>query len=327
MIIMERKINSDIPGLRHPRATAMGEPRKQRAGLQVGMPRAFKRSRKRSLKGGSPGHAGAISGKSGNPVIQISGPPLPRGRRIKQPLFGLSAGILLAFALSTATAAPLAIPLYHATYSVNRNDLHLGNAQFSLTRNANGTYAYKSVTRASGLASLFFSDVITELSYFEVNGGHLQPLLYRYSNTNHHHDREQTIHFYWNKSVAYSADGGHHRTFPIKLGILDRALAQLALSVDMAAGHLPKTYTVLDHNKINSFHLQRVGKATLKTSAGKYNTMKVARDDAKKSRVTTFWLAPKLNYLPAQMQQTEPGKATITLVLTKIKFDSSKQPD
>lgn len=244
--------------------------------------------------------------------------------RVKQNLVGLSLGLMLTLTFGSAAAAPPAIPLYHATYSVNRNDLHIGDAQFSLTHNANGTYAYKSVTQASGLASLFFSDVITELSYFEVNGSRLQPLLYRYNNTNHHHDREQTIHFDWNKSVAYSSDGDHHHTFPIKIGILDRALAQLTLSVDMAAGQLPETYTVLDHNKINSFHLQRVGKATLETPAGKYDTVKVARDDTKKGRVTTFWLAPKLDYLPAQMRQTEPGKATITLVLTEIKFDTSK---
>ncbi len=41
-----------------------------------------------------------------------------------------------------------------------------------------------------------------------------------------------------------------------------------------------------------------------------------------KDRVTTFWLAPKLDYLPVQMEQTEPGKATISLVLLDIKFDT-----
>ena len=47
-----------------------------------------------------------------------------------------------------------------------------------------------------------------------------------------------------------------------------------------------------------------------------------ARHDEKKDRTTTFWLAPKLDYLPVQMQQTESGNATISLVLTEIKFDT-----
>jgi hypothetical protein len=37
---------------------------------------------------------------------------------------------------------------------------------------------------------------------------------------------------------------------------------------------------------------------------------------------TRRWLAPKLNYLPVQMRQTEPGKTTISLVLTEIHFDT-----
>ena len=48
-----------------------------------------------------------------------------------------------------------------------------------------------------------------------------------------------------------------------------------------------------------------------------------ARHDEKKNRTTTFWLAPKLGYLPVQMRQTEPGKTTISLVLTEIKFDTA----
>ena len=71
------------------------------------------------------------------------------------------------------------------------------------------------------------------------------------------------------------------------------------------------------------FRLHAAGKEKLKTSAGKFDTVEVARKDEKKNRTTTFWLAPKLDYLPVQMQQTEPGKATISLVLTEIKFDTA----
>lgn len=229
--------------------------------------------------------------------------------------------LLLALASTSATAAAPAIPLYHATYAVNRNDLHIGNARFSLTREANGTYDYQSVTQASGLASLFFSDVITEISYFAVNANGLQPLLYSYTDTGHGHNRDQTIHFNWAKHTAESTQGDAHKSFPLKPGTYDRALAQLALSVDMAAGHLPEEYRILDHGEFQNYRMQRTGEAQLKTPAGSYSTVKVARNDKKKNRVTTFWLAPGLDYLPAQMQQTEPGKATITLVLTEIHLD------
>lgn len=230
--------------------------------------------------------------------------------------------LLLTTANTAAYAAAPAIPLYHATYSIGRNDLRIGSAQFSLTKSKNGIYTYESVTQAAGLAALFFSDVITEISHFTVTDGRLQPLLYSYTHTGNDHDRSQSIRFDWNRDIAYIADGNYHHTVPIEKGIYDRALAQLALSVDMKAGHLPETYHVLDHGKLHSYPMKHAGKAQLKTPAGTYDTVIIARDDAKKGRVTSFWLAPKLDYLPVQMQQTEPGKATITLVLTEIEFDT-----
>ena len=223
-----------------------------------------------------------------------------------------------AFAAATPT-----IPLYRATYSVGRNNLHVGNAQFSLTKSKNGLYTYESVTQAAGLAALFFGDVITETSHFTFTNGRLQPLLYSYTHTGNDHDRSQTIRFDWNRNIAYIADGNKHRSIPIERGTYDRALAQLALSVDMEAGHLQETYQVLDHGKLQCYPMKRAGEAKLKTPAGIFATVKIARDDAKKGRVTTFWLAPKLDYLPVQMQQTEPGKATITLVLREIHFDKN----
>ncbi|MDE2235067.1 MAG: hypothetical protein KGL13_06315 [Gammaproteobacteria bacterium] len=34
-------------------------------------------------------------------------------------------------------------------------------------------------------------------------------------------------------------------------------------------------------------------------------------------------MAPKLDYLPVQIQQTEPGKSTISFVLTEIHINKS----
>lgn len=260
----------------------------------------------------------------------IAGTPAARGGRAGtkntvQKFAGLLLGLGLAFTFTCnqATAAAPAIPLYHATYAVKRNDLHIGNAQFSLSRNDNGTYTYQSVTRASGLASLLFSDVITETSYFALDDGHLQPLLYSYMNTRAGHD--QTIRFNWGRDVAESNDEGKQKDYPIKLGIYDRALAQLALSIDMATGHLQSDYRVLDHGEFQNYRMRRGDQGELSTPAGSYDTVQVIREDVKKHRVTTFWFAPKLDYLPVQMQQTEPGKATISLVLMEIKFDIAEK--
>ncbi|HET7395187.1 MAG TPA: DUF3108 domain-containing protein [Gammaproteobacteria bacterium] len=232
----------------------------------------------------------------------------------------LFAGCLL-LAFSSAHAESVQIPLYHASYTVSRNDLQIGVAEFSLIRNPDGSYSYKSVTQPTGLAALFFSDIITESSQFTVEDGKPESLRYDYTNSNNSHDDAEHIQFDWSRQIADCHDGKRHKILKIEPGIHDRALAQLAVSLDLAAGRLADAYRVLDHNQITSYRMEREPDEKLKTQNWAYQTVKVARKDAKKKRTTTFWLVPELHYLPAQIEQTEPGKATITLTMTEIKFD------
>lgn len=230
--------------------------------------------------------------------------------------------LLLFFGTSVARGAELQIPLYQATYSVGRNDLRIGIASFSLIQNQDGTYTYTSISKAAGLAALFVRDVVTETSHFKVSDGKLQSLQYTYDHTGNSKEKKENIQFEWDKNVAHSEDGGKQHTLPIKSGTYDRLLAQLAISMDLEMGQDVKDYPVLDHHEINVYHMLRQDNTDLKTPAGAYETVVIARRDPHKDRVTIFWLAPKLNYLPVQMEQTEPGKATISLVLTDIKFDT-----
>lgn len=248
-----------------------------------------------------------------------------RPRRVKASIISIALGLLASavlFCSTPAHAAAPVIPLYHATYSVSRNDLRIGNTQFSLTKNKDGTYTYESVTQPAGLVSLFRSDVITETSHFSVVDDRPRSLLYSYTHTGGGDNKPQSIRFDWNKKLAYSNNSGKHRTLQLESGICDRLLAQLLISLDAAHGSLNNDYRVLDHGEMQPYRLHEVGVVKLKTPAGEFDTVEVARKDEKKDRVTTFWLALKLDYLPVQMQQTETGKATISLVLTKIKLDT-----
>ena len=232
--------------------------------------------------------------------------------------------VLLSGVTGVIRGAELQIPLYQADYSIGRNSLRIGTASFSLTQNKDGTYTYTSVSKAAGLAALFLSDVITETSHFKVTDGKLQSLQYIYEHTGNDKDKKENIQFDWDKDVAHSNEGGKQHTLPLTAGTYDRLLAQLAVSVNLETGQTVGEYRVLDHNEISIYHMQPQGNTDLKTPAGEYEVIEIARKDPKKNRVTTFWLAPKLDYLPVQMEQTEPDKATISLVLTDIKFDKEK---
>ncbi|HVA55331.1 MAG TPA: DUF3108 domain-containing protein [Gammaproteobacteria bacterium] len=236
-------------------------------------------------------------------------------------LLGISMAALIFSADCIAQDAKVSVPLYHATYSIGRNDFRIGSANFSLIQNKDGTYTYTSVSKATGLAALFVNDTVTETSRFKLVNGKLQSLQYAYEHTGNDKDKKDNIQFEWDKNVAHSEDGGKQHTLPIKSGTYDRLLAQLAISMDLQAGWGVEDYPVLNHNEIKVYHLLRRDNTDLKTPAGTFETVMITRRDPHKDRVTTFWLAPKLDYLPVQMEQTEPGKATVSLVLTEIHFD------
>lgn len=228
------------------------------------------------------------------------------------------------FGIHPACATTTSLRLYHASYAVSRNGFQIGVADFTLRRNRDGSYDFQSVTHATGLAALFFSDVVTESSHFQIKDGQLEPMLYEYTHSGGDHGRSEKIRFDWTARRADSVDGKQHKSIAIEPGIYDRALAQLAISLDVANDRLADVYRVLDHGEISSYRMERDDDVRLSTRAGKFQTLKVARKDSRKKRVTTFWLGTTLDYLPVKIEQTEPGKATIDLVLIEIKFDSAE---
>ena len=238
---------------------------------------------------------------------------------------GFMVTLLAALLFGSASQAqdnPAKVPIYQASYSVGLGSIKAGDARFTLKRDADGTYTYSSVTTAAGLVALFRSDVITETSHFRVIQDKLQSLHYTYDHSGNGKDEKQDIRFDWAQGIAHTTDDGRQKTLTVKPGTYDRLLAQLAISMDLAEGRDVETYPILLHGEINVYHMLRQDNTDLKTPAGYYETDVIARRDPHSDRVLTFWLAPKLDYLPVQIQQTEPGKATISLMLTGIKFDS-----
>jgi len=252
--------------------------------------------------------------------------------------FGLSAGMILAaFAVRGAPAPPpatppasspagataglpatLGIPPFEMRYRVLRDGWHLGNATFTLQPAEDGTWLFKSQASASGLAALFVHSTFSERSHFALHDNRLQPLSYTYTDSGSPSHNE-AIRFDWATGQALDTKGDKTAQIALAPGILDRLTVQLALSRQLAAGlTLPSSWAVVNGRELKHYHLERKGKDVLATPAGDFDTVIVARKDLESGRTTTFWLSPKYGWLPVKMQQKEPGKATITFVLTKL---------
>lgn len=222
-------------------------------------------------------------------------------------------------ALSCAAHAGDGLIPFKATYE---GSVSIGSlaCEMSLGRNPDGTYSYESTSHAIGFASLFFKDVIREESRFEMVDGRPRPLEYRYNRSGGKHEKSETIEFDWKKNTARTEENGRTKTTPLSAGVADRFLTQLILSLDTASGRLQDEYKVLDHRDISRFMPPRPGERDVRVPAGAFATLMVERHDKGSKRVTDFWFARKLHYLPVQIQQREPGEDTYTLSLTSSSF-------
>ena len=132
--------------------------------------------------------------------------------------------------------------------------------------------------------------------------------------------------FDWNKNTARTIENGQSKTTPLTPGVADRFLTQLILSQDAESGKFQDEYKVLDHRDISRFTPSRPRDKSLSVPAGTFDTVVVERQDKGSKRVTDFWFAPKLRYLPVQIQQREPDENTYTLSLTSSAFDKTPAP-
>ena len=211
---------------------------------------------------------------------------------------------------------------YHADYSLARNSLTLGTARFSLEPDDTGSYLYESVSHATGLAALFASDVITQKSRFEVVGGQPRSLSYGYIQSGGRHEQSDETRFDWNKMLAHSEWDGHSRNSPLKAGVSDVFLIQLVLAVDASQGKLAKQYVLLNHGEATTYEPHMLDDQKIKVDGKVMDAKLLELRDPKKGRAISLWLAPALHYLPVQIRQSEPGKATFTLTMDDISFDA-----
>lgn len=235
----------------------------------------------------------------------------------------IAAAAFLAVSLPIhAQGETMGITPYKATY---QGSVSIGSlaCQMTLERNADGSYTFRSTSHAIGFAAMFAKDVITETSRFEVVDGRPRSLEYSYTRVGGKHDKSETIQFDWNKHTALTVENGQSKTTPLTPGVADRFLTQLILSLDAGSGKLQDEYKVLDHRDINRFTPPKPQEKPLSVPAGEFGTLMVERQDKGSKRVMDFWFAPKLYYLPVQIQQREPGENTYTLSLTSSSFDQA----
>jgi hypothetical protein len=224
---------------------------------------------------------------------------------------------LLACAGSAAAADGIAT--YSAVYQVEYKGKDVGTSEFAVRYDAaESVYEFSSRSQAKGLLKILSPKPVVERSRFKVEGGHIRPLEYWYEDGSRKGEKNQHIEFDWQRRIAVITNEDGRRETALDDRSLDRGSMQVALMRDLAATGKPGDYQLANDEGAQPYVYKDDGEATIATGVGSLATRAFVQQREGSSRATLFWFAPKLQFLPARIEQRRNGEVQTALTLTSV---------
>lgn len=212
--------------------------------------------------------------------------------------------------MSLLSAPALALTPYTAVYEAKGSGLKASNQMTLLPPDASGRSEMRSISKARGLSRLIKLDPIVEYTQFEEIDGKFRPIEYHYLFNSSGSKRNAWIIFDRENLVAKSLYKKQTVELDIQSDHVDRMLETLVFRNDLIAGKIAEKYSYVERNSLRESVYERIGAETVKTKAGNFETIKYRRHRVGSTRSAIIWFAPKLEYLPIQLQHFNGDKST-----------------
>ena len=233
---------------------------------------------------------------------------------------GLTALSLAIMAGSTAgaqtpSAADAGIAPFSAHYQADWKTVNVGTSELELKQDTEpGHYVYTWSITAHGIFRLY-RDEVTQQSWLSINADHVRPEKYRAE------DGSSSV------NLDFDWDGGHVRgtsenkpvDLTLKEGTQDLLSIQVEVMLGLKKGNLPKTFQIIDKDKLKEFIYTQEGTANIRTALGQLDTVIVESRQAGNNRILRMWFAPSLGFVPVQAERTRDGKLEFAMRIKTLK--------
>jgi len=224
--------------------------------------------------------------------------------------------LLLLFAGHAASADPIDLKPFRATYVAEWKGMSAANSTVELKHVDGDIYTYSSVNTARGVFRMAFPDALAQTSTFKIINGRVVPQLFGGMDEK---ERPIKLTFDWqNKRITGVAK---ERAIDLALpeGTQDAMSLQIASLRDLAAGNLKGSVWMIDATKLKEYELLLEGKARIETALGEldtviYSSKRVGSSD----RLTRTWVAPTLGYLPVKAESIRGKKVEVRLLIQTV---------
>lgn len=105
---------------------------------------------------------------------------------------------------------------------------------------------------------------------------------------------------------------------PLSPGVIDPLSLHLAVMQDLERDHLPEQYTLIDGTELRTYQIRNEGEEILKTALGSLSTVRISQAQTGGSRITTFWFAAELQYLPVRITRQKKGREDLRLEIRSV---------
>ncbi|HRD68188.1 MAG TPA: DUF3108 domain-containing protein [Candidatus Competibacter sp.] len=217
-----------------------------------------------------------------------------------------------------AIADALPVAPFQARYEVYGSGFSIGDAVMTLTTTGLNQYQMSSEVRPNGLAALLVSGQIDEKANGEIRDGTVRPI--RYERRVETPKKKQTVQlrFDWSANQIQARDNQEQANLPLSPGVVDPLSLNLRVMWDLQRGRIPEQYALVDDTELKAYQIKNEGEEDLDTSLGKLRTVRISQSKPGKTRVTTFWFAPDLHYLPVRVAQKKNGKEVLRMEIRAV---------
>lgn len=221
---------------------------------------------------------------------------------------GVTAGLTTAMVLTGLSTQTFAMTPFQANYQFSYNGKNMGSATRTLSKSGNN-WTYVFAAKAGGVASA------TETSRFTFNNGKIGSSSFSRTSKILVHSNTMSINFNPSSKTISTKKDDEKRSFAWRADVLDELNAELQIREDLKNGGLKSNYYIADAKEVEGRKFVKQGTETVSTKYGSFSTIKVVIKHNKPGRETTFWLAPKLDYLPVKVSHVDK-KTSYGLLLT-----------
>jgi len=179
-------------------------------------------------------------------------------------------------------------------------------------------WIYRSKSEPRGIGRMF-SERPTQESVMEITDAEVRPLSYKADDGTSSTRRDANVQFDWQHNRITGVYEDTRVDMPIPPGIQDDLSVQIALMVKLLAGHTPTKLSLLSGNAVREYRYSREGEETLTTPVGTIQTIIYRSEKQYSPRVTRFWCAPSLGFIPLRVQQKRKNDVEWTMQAQSVK--------